>query len=67
MAPFEVFENGANRIAVGGNFVDAGGEPAKWSWYSDPDWHSAMLYLLTAILIDAYVFVRAAGKWASKR
>src|SRR5690348_18140341 len=66
MAPFEVFENGANRIAVGGNLVDAGREPAKWSWYSDLDWHSAGFYLLTPIVIDAYAFVRAAGKRARK-
>jgi hypothetical protein len=66
MAPFEVFEDRANRIAVGGNFVDAGGEPAKWSWYSDPDLHSAALYLLLPVLIDAYAFVRAAGKRARK-
>ena len=67
MAAFEIFENGANRIAVGRNFVAAGGESAKWSWHSDPGWHSAAFYLLTPMIIDAYAFVGAAGKWASKR
>ena len=39
VAPFEVFDHRLDRRAVGGDFVDTGGESAKWGWYSDPYWH----------------------------
>jgi hypothetical protein len=39
MPLFQIFDDRLDRRAVGGHFVDAGGEPSKWSWYSDPYWH----------------------------